>query len=282
LSNGAFTQSVTISQTGRYSVTIKDAQGRKSLPSDSVSVTVYDIPSLSDAAITEVLCFGGSTGSAMITASGGFGPYQYGWSNGQTSSEATGLAEGSYNVIVTDSHFCTASASIIIKQPALLTVRSQLKKPLCPDASDGAISINIDGGTAPYSLSWNGATSDTIISGLAAASYEVIVSDANNCTLRQNIQITDSMEVCMLIPTIITPNGDGHNDTWEIGGIYVYPDATVEVFDRLGKRVFYSRGYPVPWDGKYNGNDLPMDSYHFVIDLHNGKKPLIGIITIVR
>ena len=42
------------------------------------------------------------------------------------------------------------------------------------------------------------------------------------------------------------------------------------------------KGYPVEWDGKYNGRDLPVDSYHYVIDLKNGAKPVLGHVTIVR
>jgi hypothetical protein len=43
-----------------------------------------------------------------------------------------------------------------------------------------------------------------------------------------------------------------------------------------------AKGYPIPWDGTREGRDLPIDSYHYIIDLKNGDRPIIGTVTIVR
>jgi gliding motility-associated-like protein len=57
----------------------------------------------------------------------------------------------------------------------------------------------------------------------------------------------------------------------------------ITVYNRWGQSVWSSgQGYPVPWDGRSNGSDLPVDSYHYIIDLHNGSKPILGNVTIVR
>jgi gliding motility-associated-like protein len=57
----------------------------------------------------------------------------------------------------------------------------------------------------------------------------------------------------------------------------------VTIYNRWGQFIWKSQpGYPIPWDGKYNGNDLPLDGYHYTIDLHNGAKVIAGSITIVR
>jgi gliding motility-associated-like protein len=281
-SNGQSSQSVTISQSGRYSVTIKDAQGLKSLPSDSVTVTAFSLPVLSAPIISNVDCHGSSTGSVLISAAGGLAPYQYLWSDGQTVSEATGLKKGNYSLTVKDANLCSVTKSVNIAEPDSLAVVANSIGPRCSDAGDGSISLTITGGTSPYSVSWSGGLTGTTISNLQASVYNATVTDANNCILQKNYSLENQMESCLNIPTIITPNGDSHNDSWEISGIDVYPRATVEVFDRQGKRVYYSEGYPSPWDGRFEGMDLPMDSYHYVIDLHNGRKPLIGLITIVR
>ena len=81
---------------------------------------------------------------------------------------------------------------------------------------------------------------------------------------------------------IITPNGDSYNDTWKIEGLEVYTGATIEIFDRWGKRVFFSEGHDIYFDGTFNGKELPMESYHYVINLNNGSDVIIGNITIVR
>jgi gliding motility-associated-like protein len=85
------------------------------------------------------------------------------------------------------------------------------------------------------------------------------------------------------ISKAFSPNNDGINDAWEIGNINLYPELEVIIYNRWGQLVWKSgRGYPVPWDGTGKGDRLPMDSYHYIIDLHNGKRPIIGNVTIVR
>jgi gliding motility-associated-like protein len=87
----------------------------------------------------------------------------------------------------------------------------------------------------------------------------------------------------LIISKAFSPNNDGINDVWNIGNVSIYPSTEVTIYNRWGQSVWKSgRGYPSPWDGKSNGVDLPIDSYHYVIDLHNGSKPIIGDVTIVR
>lgn len=90
-------------------------------------------------------------------------------------------------------------------------------------------------------------------------------------------------EVFVEIPDAFSPNGDGVNDEWNIKNIEFYPEAEVTVYNRLGQLVWESgKGYPVPWDGRRQGQDVPVDSYHYYIELHNGRKPVIGTVTVVR
>lgn len=87
----------------------------------------------------------------------------------------------------------------------------------------------------------------------------------------------------LVIPKAFSPNGDLINDVWNIGNIGSYPNVTITIYNRWGQSVWKSEyGYPHPWNGKSKGSDLPMDSYHYVIDLHNGSKPIVGEITIVK
>ncbi len=87
----------------------------------------------------------------------------------------------------------------------------------------------------------------------------------------------------LTIPEAFSPNGDLINDVWNIGNIEAYPNVVITIYNRWGQSVWRSEnGYAHPWDGKSKGTDLPIDSYHYVIDLHNGSKPIVGEITIVR
>jgi gliding motility-associated-like protein len=85
-----------------------------------------------------------------------------------------------------------------------------------------------------------------------------------------------------VIPTAFSPNGDGINDTWTIRYLDSYPGATVKVFDRYGRLVYNSVGYNSPWNGNFNGAQLPTGVYYYVIDPKNGRKVMQGSVTLIR
>jgi gliding motility-associated-like protein len=85
-----------------------------------------------------------------------------------------------------------------------------------------------------------------------------------------------------VVPNTFTPNGDNINDTWEIKYLDSYINCTIEVFNRYGVRVFYSTGYPIPWDGRYKGGDLPAGTYYYIINPKSGRKAISGYVAIIR
>jgi gliding motility-associated-like protein len=84
------------------------------------------------------------------------------------------------------------------------------------------------------------------------------------------------------IPTAFTPNGDGINDTWKIKYLDLYPNCTVEIYNRYGEHVYSSIGYGMPWDGTYKGAALPTSTYYYIINLKNGNEVLSGFVAIIR
>jgi gliding motility-associated-like protein len=113
--------------------------------------------------------------------------------------------------------------------------------------------------------------------------YVAAVTDANQCVTSDTVIVGYTFESCLVIPNAFSPNSDGFNDQWVIEGLELYPNAEMRIFDRWGSRVFYSpNAADDPWDGTFDGKTLPIDSYHYIIDLHNDQKPLTGNVTIVR
>lgn len=110
--------------------------------------------------------------------------------------------------------------------------------------------------------------------------YTLVATGEFGCTA------TDFMSVKILkpvnVPNVFSPNGDGIHDKWIITNLADYPGCKVEVFNRYGQMVFSSSGYGTPWDGRYNGKDLPVGAYYYVITLENGFKPMTGSVTIVK
>lgn len=81
-------------------------------------------------------------------------------------------------------------------------------------------------------------------------------------------------EINTLIPNAISPNGDGKNDVWKLPFIeLLYPDATVEIYNRWGQQLFSSTGYANPWDGTYVGEKVPEGTYYYVINLNAANEP---------
>ncbi len=163
---------------GSYTVIVTDANNCtqtsvvmvSSSPGGSVGITSQN-----------VLCNGNATGSAFASASGGSPPYSYAWSNGQTTSSATGLASGNYTVTVTDAGGCTGTQTVFISQPAAMNA-SVTSSPASCGNSDGSASLNPTGGNPPYSYSWSNGQQGPAATGLAAGNYSVTITDANGCT----------------------------------------------------------------------------------------------------
>lgn len=130
-----------------------------------------------------------------------------------------------------------------------------------------------------YGNLWsNGQNAQSITASISGA-YELIVTDSNGCVDSASILITNSGVPCLQIGGVFTPNGDGSNDTWQIIGIENYPEATVEILNRWGQQLFFSKGYSVPWNGTYNNESLPTGDYFYIIDL-GIDDPIKGALTI--
>ncbi|RYF20605.1 MAG: T9SS type B sorting domain-containing protein [Flavobacteriales bacterium] len=82
-------------------------------------------------------------------------------------------------------------------------------------------------------------------------------------------------------PTAFSPNGDGVNDVWNINDLTYYENCVVKVFAINGAQVFQSKGYQVPWDGRYNNNLCNAGVYYYAIDLGD-KKKITGPLLIMR
>jgi gliding motility-associated-like protein len=130
-------------------------------------------------------------------------------------------------------------------------------------------------------------SSTTIPSPMVSARTDMtysITASAADAPCKANATTTIKIQKKLYIPSAFTPNGDGRNDTWRITNLEGYPNCTVEVYNRWGNRVFYSKGYPAPWNGTMNNQQLPNGTYLYVIQAHSRKNNIIetGSVTIIR
>ncbi|HNT80480.1 MAG TPA: T9SS type A sorting domain-containing protein, partial [Bacteroidia bacterium] len=143
---------------------------------------------------------------------GGTAPYAYLWSNASTDASISGLAPGTYTVVVTDANGCTASCDYTVTEPAVLTATCSGTNVSCNGANDGTAAVVAAGGTAPYAYLWSNASTDASISGLAPGTYTVIITDANNCTASCDYTVTEPAVLTATCSNDANPSCAGYND----------------------------------------------------------------------
>jgi len=178
-----------------YTVTATDAQGCTA----TASATVQAGPSLAVTVVgTDVICFGKNQGSASVQSVGnGSGSYTYLWNDpaAQTSASITGLFAGNFTVTVTDDQGCQGTATTAIADGPQIIVTPSHTDATCNYSTDGAASVAVSGGLAPYDYIWDDPDASTTanVDSLAAGIYHVSVSDANGCTTNATVTVEAPM-----------------------------------------------------------------------------------------
>lgn len=201
-STGATTESVENLPAGTYSVTVEDANGCTG--TDEVTIEMVD-DLMVNIIIRNVLCTGDENGGALAEVTGGLAPYTYMWNTGETVDELVDLPAGNYSVTVTDANGCTAEASATVAEPAALMVNTSVDDVDCFGESTGAASATPVGGTPPYTIEWSTGQMGEMISGLAAGTYTVTVTDDNLCTVEASVTIDEpgALDVTVNAPIIV-------------------------------------------------------------------------------
>ena len=173
---------------GSYTATITDAKGC----STSLAVTITE-PSLPLAISTttqqNIGCWGQNTGNATVLATGGSSPYAYTWNTipVQYGAAAAGLAAGTYTISATDAQGCQTNSNVVITAPAsaLSASISSFGNVLCANGNDGTATVVANGGTPPYTTTWNTtpAQASSTVNNLTAGTWLATVQDANHCTV---------------------------------------------------------------------------------------------------
>lgn len=174
------TMTATDLTSGTYTVTVYDA----SLCTTTATVFVdADTSTIANETLTPVSCFGGSDGQIELNPIG-VGPFTYTWSLG-TGNPNAGLAAGDYTVTIVNANGCShIDTFTLIEASEIQIAATDIMNTSCSDDMDGAITIEVTGGTGNYSYTWDGDAigQDETATGLSPNTYNVTVTDDNNCT----------------------------------------------------------------------------------------------------
>jgi gliding motility-associated-like protein len=215
--------------TTTYTVTVSDGF----CSDDDVVIVTVNPPIVLNAAGVDVTCFGACNGQIIVIPSGGTAPYTYAWSSGCTAAACNNICAGTYSLVTTDAMACTASATATVTQPTALSVAlTGSTNVSCFGMCDGTTGVSAAGGTVPYTYSWtpSGGTSANAI-GLCAGSYTCTLTDANNCSVKTSVTITQptavivnsaNADICPNTCATLNATGSGGtgaiNFSWSPGG----------------------------------------------------------------
>lgn len=183
-----------------YSITGTDSIGCTNSSTATVTVAILPVPTIS---LSNVSCNGAANGSASFSANGGYAPFSFLWTDGNTSAARTGLTAGTYQLTISDINLCEDTFSInITESPALFASVGSINPISCNGLTDGSATIVGAGGVLPYSYLWsNGATSSSV-TGLAPGSHSVTITDGSSCTALSSVFIVEPGPITASITSI--------------------------------------------------------------------------------
>lgn len=175
---------------GTYHVSILDTNNCVTYD----SITLTDPPPVTASSSgTDVLCNGGTSGTASAIGGGGTPGLSYSWTpTGFTGANVSNMPAGSHTVTVTDANGCTSTSTLILSQPPAITSNVSMAPVSCFGGNDGSATVsNIAGGVGGFTWSWNSTPTQTTAtaSNLPAGPATVTVTDSNGCIHQNTVQI---------------------------------------------------------------------------------------------
>jgi gliding motility-associated-like protein len=249
-----------VSNAGTYNLRVTDGNGCMGM--DTV-ILQQGSPLLLQPSSTDPSCAGGADGTASVGVSGGYPPYQYLWSNGQQTPTVTGLAWGTYQVLVEDSEGCLSNQQVVLFSPNALMIQNIQTIPVnCFSGATGSASVNVTGGTPPYQYFWNSVppqnTANAI--GLKAGTYSVRIVDAQGCQTTGTAVIGQpggSLSANIIGPDAACPGDSGVIRITALGGTAPYqyewsPSTGLEYSTEMVTRVYFNN--PITYTVKITDN----------------------------
>ncbi len=211
-SNGAHTATVSNLPAGTYYVSVNDYCKTTIIDTAIISTNPPLTVTING---TNVSCYNGNNGTAIVSPANNNPPYSYHWNTGATTQSISNLTAGNYIVTVTDACNATVIKNITITQPALLTAFISSKTDLtCNGVSNGSATANASGGTSPYTFLWNDpfSTPASTVNNLPAGMWTVTVTDNAGCTATTSVTINQPSPLIATVSSQTNVNCNGESN----------------------------------------------------------------------
>lgn len=173
---------------------------------------------------------------------------------GATVNSIKDVSVGKYKVELTSQNGCCLIQKIEV-------FAAELPKITNIDVTGSTANVFVTGGSPPYEYSLDNITfqNSSIFTNIPRGLHKILVTDSKNC------EILEKEFLIINLINVITPNGDGKNDTLDYSDLSIKKDVKIDIYDRFGALVFESKNQQYIWDGKLNGSVLPTANYWYLL-----------------
>jgi gliding motility-associated-like protein len=199
--------------------------------------------------------------------------------SGAVSREIEVNQPGNYDVTLTLGEGCgkrSATTEVQINEELKLAPPPELQ--IC---TIRAQRLKLTGPEGFVNYTWDGVAGATsILEVTEPGEYTLEVEDASGCKA-STLYVVVPYCSAPVPPNAFSPNGDGINDVWTVGGLEDDPNAIIHIYNRFGVSVFDGSAKQPSWNGKLKGADAPSGVYYYVVTKKTSK-PLTGTLVLIR
>jgi len=168
-----------------------------------------------DGNISNLQCPDDNTGEIDLSVTNPYGPYEFQWTGGRQTRRIDRLERGEYVVTISDMAGCDTTLTFEVESPDTFDVDTLITMPTCNGGTDGAVTLQVEGGTGPYEFDWEntGFDPDNSLNDLSVGDYAVAIRDANNCRIDLTIPVRELQLVLdPMVEAIDSPTCNGFSD----------------------------------------------------------------------
>ena len=277
---------------GTYNVSLQVRTDFNCVKDTTIAVEVYDFPTANFEVDDECI---GTIHEFFDLSVINNGTLSYAWNLGYDDTSTVILQNPTHvydtsglfpvKLVVSSNHGCADSvlkytevyALPLVYAGADTSVSQGLEVPLLAEALTGVQFI-----WSPTDGILDNAVLQPIASPFTTTTYNLEVVDEKGCRNNDDMTVTVIEDFRLFVSNIITPDGNGKNDTWYIGNVETFEQVNIRIFDRWGKQLWETKGYDNSWDGVVETDQLPDGTYYYTINFDNAAKTYNGSFTIFR